>query len=96
MFQSVTCRRFWCCTPWSWGGNSRWTFNRKCSLHHQPHTDLPQRAVGVCGHITVCYQLVAISKVPDVVNGSGGFEVAAGVVQLDLKDYIITTEENIL
>lgn len=50
----------------------------------------------MCGHVTVCYQLVAISKVPDVVNGGGGFEVAAWVVELDLKDYIFTAEENIL
>jgi len=80
---------------WGRGGRSRWTLDRKRCLHHQLHTHGPQRAVGVCGHPVVCYQLVAISEVPDVVNGSGGFQVAAGVVELDLEDHVLATEENI-
>lgn len=72
------------------------TLSRKCCLHHQFHTHVPQPAVGVCGHISVCYQLVAISEVPDVVNGSSSFEVPAGVVQLDFEDHVLTTKENIV
>ncbi len=42
------------------------------------------------------YQLVAISEVPDIVNGGRGFEVATGVMELDFKDHVLTTKENIL
>jgi len=44
----------------------------------------------------VCHQLVAISEVPDVVNGGCGFEVAAGVMELDFENHVLTTKENIL
>lgn len=44
----------------------------------------------------MCYQLVAISEVPDVVNSGSGFEVTAGVMELDFEDHVLTTEENIL
>lgn len=42
------------------------------------------------------HQLVAISEVPDVINGGGGFEVATGVMKLDFEDHVLTAEENIL
>lgn len=80
----------------SWGGRGGQTLCRKCCLHYQLHTHVPQPAVGVCGHISVRYQLVAISEVPDVVNGSSGFEVSARVMQLDFEDHILTAKENIV
>lgn len=78
------------------GGTGGQTLCRKCCLNHQLHTHVPQPAVGVCGHITVRYQLVAISEVPDVVNGSSGFEVPAGVMKPDFEDHVLTTKENIV
>lgn len=44
----------------------------------------------------MCDKLVAISEVPDVVDGGGGFEVAAGVMELDFEDHVLTAEENVL
>lgn len=96
MSLSSTCGRGWCGAFLSRGGNSGQTLYRECCLHHQFHTHGPQPAVGVRGHIVVCYQLVAISEVPDVVKGSGGFEVAAGVMELDFEDHVLTTKEYIV
>lgn len=50
----------------------------------------------MCGHGAMCYQLVAVSEVPDVVNSGGGFEVAAGVMELDFEDHVLTAEKNVL
>lgn len=91
-----TCVRWRRGTSWSCGCSSWWTFDRESCLHHQLHTHAPQHTVGVCGHVTVCYQLIAISEVPDVVDSSGGFEVSTGVMELDVEDHVLTAEKNIL
>lgn len=44
----------------------------------------------------MCHQLVAISEVPDVVDGGSGFEVAAGIMELDFEDHVLATKENIV
>lgn len=44
----------------------------------------------------MCHQLVAISEVPDVVDGGGSFEVATGIMELDFEDHVLTTKENIV
>lgn len=78
---------------WSRGGR---TLCGECRLHHQLHVHGAQPAVGVCGHVAVCHQLVAVLEVPDVVDGSGRFEVTAGVMKLDFEDHVLSTEENIV
>ena len=93
---SGTCRRRRRGAPLSRGDSSRRTLNGERCLHHQHHTHAPQPAVSVCGHIAVCHQLVAISEVPDVVDGGGSFEVATGIVELDSEDHVLTTKENIV
>lgn len=42
------------------------------------------------------YQLIAVSKIPDVVNGGSSFQVAAGVMEVDFENHILTTDEDIL
>ena len=93
---SSTCGKWW----WhgaslSWSGSGGRTLHRERCFHHQLHTHDPQPAVGVCGHSAVCHQLVAVPEVPDVVNRGSGFEVAAGVMELDFEDHVLTTKENI-
>lgn len=91
-----TCVRWWRDALWSRGSGSWWALHRERCLHHELHTHGPQRAVGVCGHLAVRHQLVAISEVPDVVDGGSSFEVATGVMKLDFKHHILTAEENVL
>lgn len=64
-------------------------------LHHQLDAHHAQPAVGVRGDGPVRHQLVAVSEVPDVVDGGGLFEVAAGVMELDVEDHILTTVEDV-
>lgn len=78
------------------GGGSGRTLDGERCLHQQLHFHGPQRAVRVCSDVAVCDQLVAVPEVPDVVDGSGGFEVAAGVVELDLEEYFLAAEENVV
>lgn len=91
-----TCSRLWCGALLNGGGSSGQTLYWEGCLDQQFHIPGPQAAVGVRDQIAVCYQLVAISEVPDVVNGSSGFEVATGVMELDFKDHVLTTKENIV
>lgn len=42
------------------------------------------------------HKLVAVPEVPDVVDGSGGFQVPAGVVEPDFEDHVPATEKNVL
>lgn len=79
----------------SLGGRGGRALHWERGLHHQLHAHLPQRAVGVRGHVAVGHQLIAVSEVPDEVDGGGGFQVAAGVVELDLEDHVLTAEEDV-
>lgn len=65
-------------------------------LHHQLHVHGAQPAVGVCDQAAVRHQLVSVHEVPDVVDGRGTFQVAAGVVELDFEDQVLPAEENVL
>lgn len=78
------------------GGGGGWTLCRERRLYHQLHTHTPQRAVGVCGHVAVGHQLVAVSEVPDVVDGGRRSEVPAGVVELDFEEHVLAANENVL
>lgn len=50
----------------------------------------------MCGDVAVRDQLVAVPEVPDVVDGGGSFEVAAGVVELNFEEYFLAAEENVV
>lgn len=76
------------------GGGGGHTLSRECRLHHQAHAHAPQRVVLVRDHVTVRHQLVAVAEVPDEVNRSRRLQVAAGVVELDLEDDVLATDEN--
>lgn len=94
---SVTCRGCWRGAALSRGGGSGRTLDGESCLHQQLHFHGSQRAVGVCSDVAVCDQLVAVPEVPDVVDGGGGgFEVAAGVVELDFEEYFLAAEENVV
>lgn len=96
LFPSVTCRGCWCGAHLSRSGGSGRTLDGERCLHQQLHFHGPQCAVRVCGNVAVCDQLVAVPEVPDVVDGSGSFEVAAGVVELDFEEYFLAPEENVV
>lgn len=77
-------------------GGGGWTLCWERRLHHQLHAHGAQPAVGVRGHVAVRHQLVAVPEVPDVVEGGGRSQVAAGVVKLHLEDHVLSTEEDVL
>lgn len=87
--------KFSTCVRWRRGGRRRGTLNRKGGLHHQLHTHLPQRRVGVRGQLSVCHQLVAVSEIPDVVDGHCSFQVVAGVVKVNCEDHVLATDEHV-
>lgn len=41
------------------------------------------------------YQLVAVSEVPDVVNGCCSFQVVARVMKVNREDHVLATDEHI-
>lgn len=77
------------------GRGGRTLYGEGC-LHHQLHLHGAQPAVGVRGHVAQRHQLVAVPEVPDVVDGGGGLQVTAGVVNLDSEDHGHATEEDVL
>lgn len=64
-------------------------------LHHKPHCDVAECAVGMSSHVAVGDQMVSILEVPNKIYCIRGLQVLAWVVKLYIKDDVEVLKKDV-